>query len=72
MKESLDTQQAPLLLHLGYNLLGGHDGVDEGCGGLSTALGYGTGAVDNHVLLNASREILPPTELSGHERRGQT
>lgn len=71
MKESLDTQQTPLLLlpHLGYNLLRGHDGVDEGCGWLSTALGYGTGAVDNHVLLNASGEVFPPTGLSGHKRR---
>lgn len=49
---------------LGYDLLGGHDGVDEGCGGLSSALGYGTGAVDNHVLFNASCEIFLPTGLA--------
>lgn len=64
-QDSLDSQQPALVAHLGYNLLGGEDGVDEGCGGLSMALGYGTGAVDNHVLLDASGEVFPPAGLQG-------
>lgn len=49
---------------LGYNLLGGNNGIDERCGGLCTALGNGTGAAEDHVLFNASREILVPAGLA--------
>lgn len=57
--------------HLGYNLLRRNNGTNEGCSWLCTALRDGTGAVDNHVLFNASGEILIPTGLDRRDIRAE-